>query len=414
MVQSGILTGYGHQVALIDAIALGLTPEQCIDRIAAFSPDAVLALAGDVSWPEDVRFLRRLSAEGLAPRLIVSGDVPRFEPKKTFSELPALEAILTDFTEPGPALHWEGDSHSPGLHHRDGRVTPAVPGRWSSPPARHDLVPMQLYRLPFHGAEPFASVLVNYGCPFACTFCNTGELGYKLRPIDEAIDELRLVHQLGYRRVYIRDATANGRRSHWLAFCQALSAAKLDLKWNVFCTFRPFDAELANAMAAAGCQTVQFGFETASESQRKASGKSFGNEAAYAAVRYAHEAGIKVCGHFVLGLPGQNAEDISNTSAFARELDLDFASFNIAAARPGTHLRLQADQKGLPGGDASAGGFEAGFTDINPAKLRRLRREAIVRFYARPRPIRAVFGNLTQKNGLQQLGQMARALATSF
>jgi len=413
LVQSGIISAQGHDVALLDAVGLGLHAEQVLHRIEAYKPDAVLALAGDASWPNDVRFLRRLGAKGLAPKLILSGDVPRFEPERTFREIPYAEAILADFTSTGAVAHWTGETSSPGLidaslkHHKN------TGSRWSGGMARHDLLAMDRYRLPFHGGRPFGSVLLNYGCPFSCTFCNTGELPYKLRDIDEALSELRQIHQMGLKAAYIRDATANGKRSHWLAFCQDLAKENLNLMWNVFCTFQPFDAEMANAMAKAGCTVVQFGFETADETLRADTGKAFGNEAAEAAVRYCHEAGMRVCGHFVLGLPGQSADEIRASATFARHLDLDYASFNLATARPGTYLRSWLDGDLSTGGDASHGGYEGGFTALDTDELQRMRREAIIRFYLRVRPLKAIIDD-TSPTSWRHLATTVRAFSRAF
>ncbi len=416
LVQSGILSGYGVELALIDAIANPASPSAVVDRVRAFRPDAVLGLAADVSWPEDVRFYRRLVAAGAAPRLVLSGDVPRFEPARAFAELPSLEAILTDFSAHGlyRLLAGEGGP-TDGLILRDGGPTPCPERTWTSAVARHELLTRGAYRLPFHGARPFASVLASYGCPFSCTFCNTGELAFKRRDPSEVAAEVRAVRSLGYRRMYLRDATANGHRGHWLETCRAIAAeARGDLGWNVFCTFRPFDAEIACAMAAAGCEVVQFGIETGSEALRAETGKAFDNEAAFAAVRYAHEAGIRVCGHFVLGLPQQSADDVRRSGAFARALDLDWASFNLASARPGTGLRVEADARGIGGGDASGDGFIEGLAEVPAARLRRLRREAILKFYLRPRPLRAVVPDLRRATGWADLLMTARAVARTI
>lgn len=410
VVQSGILTGFGHDVALIDAIALRLSPEETLRRVDAHRPDALLALAGDVSFATDAPFLNRLNV----PRLLLSGDVPRFETARTFREVPALDAVVADFTTDGVHRFLEGEARPEGLHMRTGGLTMPTARTWSSPPARHDLLSRRAYRLPFHGAQPFASVLASYGCPFACTFCNTGALGFRTRAAAEVLEELRYVRRLGYRRLYLRDATANGKRAHFLELLRAWAREDLGLAWNAFCTFQPFDAELARAMAAAGCAVVQFGVETGSAALRAETGKAFTNEAAEAAVRYAHEAGLRVCGHFVLGLPGQDVEDVQRTAEFARHLDLDWASFNLASARPGTPLRARADAAGIGGGDASGDGFIEGLASVSAAELRRLRREAIVRFYLRPRPLRALLPDLSRREGWTHLRATALAVARSF
>jgi hypothetical protein len=328
--------------------------------------------------------------------------------------MPQVSAILTDFSSHAVQAFIDGQSNPAGLS-VNGKTPKALPSRqWSSAPARHDLLKKSAYRLPFHSGAAFASVLASYGCPFSCTFCNTGQLPYKLRPIEESIAEMQLVQQLGYSYMYLRDATANGHRDSFLTLCQEMAHARINLQWNTFCTFKPFDAELANAMAKAGCTVVQMGFETASEAKRAETGKPFDNESARAAVRYAHEAGIKVCGHFVLGLPGQDEEDVVQSGEFARQLDLDYASFNLAAARPGTQLREEADRLGLSGGDASEGGFVAGLADVTPERLKALRRQAIMRFYLRTRPLKAVVGDLSTKEGWRNLGRTAQALARVF
>ena len=413
LVQSGILTGRGHTVILVDAIAAQLTVEQTLDRVAAFRPRAIIGLAGDVSWPNDSSFWVKAGERFNVP-IILSGDVPRHEPERTFREIPKASAVMSDFSTIGPAVFLEDKAVTEGIIARNGTRASVEGRRWSSAPARHDLLDQRAYRLPFHGGMAFASVLSSYGCPFSCTFCNTGTLGYRLRDVSEVIEELKLVAALGYRRVYLRDATANGHRKSLLELCHAWAKADLGIEWNVFCTFRPFDAELANAMAKAGCRIVQFGIETDSEKLRATTGKAFRNDAAYSAVKHAHEAGMKVCGHFVLGLPGQGVDDVVASAAFARKLDLDFASFNLAAARPGTGLRTTADQLGLGGGDASTTGFVAGLADVPADTLQRLRREAILRFYLRPRPLRAVIPDLRTKAGWLQLKHTARALVRTF
>jgi radical SAM superfamily enzyme YgiQ (UPF0313 family) len=50
------------------------------------------------------------------------------------------------------------------------------------------------------------------------------------------------------------------------------------------------------------------------------------------------KAGLEVCGYFVFGLPGENKETIEMSVNFAKDLDLDLVTFNIATPHPGTDL----------------------------------------------------------------------------
>ena len=54
------------------------------------------------------------------------------------------------------------------------------------------------------------------------------------------------------------------------------------------------------------------------------------------------ELGIKTLGHFIIGLPGETVQTVQKTIDFAKELDCDLASFNIAIPALGTPLREMA------------------------------------------------------------------------
>lgn len=49
-------------------------------------------------------------------------------------------------------------------------------------------------------------------------------------------------------------------------------------------------------------------------------------------------AGIRVTGFFIIGLIGDTEDTMEQTIKFAKELDLDIASFNMAVPYPGTRM----------------------------------------------------------------------------
>jgi anaerobic magnesium-protoporphyrin IX monomethyl ester cyclase len=50
------------------------------------------------------------------------------------------------------------------------------------------------------------------------------------------------------------------------------------------------------------------------------------------------EAGIEVAAFFIVGYPGESAEDVEKTFALALELPLDEISFNVPMPLPGSRL----------------------------------------------------------------------------
>ncbi len=68
------------------------------------------------------------------------------------------------------------------------------------------------------------------------------------------------------------------------------------------------DAEVAEAMALAGCQRVYFGVESGSESILKRSGKQLTKEGIRAGLTAAKAAGMRVKTGGIYGLPGSLEE----------------------------------------------------------------------------------------------------------
>ena len=339
LLQSGHLAPLGTLTAL-DAVATRLGPEETLRRVEAAAPDVILLLVGDGSRQQDRDFVARLRQRTRAV-LVGSGDLLRFEPAAGLASLAGLDGALLDFASDALAAAVRGDP----------RPREELVLRDEDPPARGDRVcasgevryPMpahQLfpgaYRLPFPGLGHFASVLSSYGCPRRCAFCNVGGVGFALRPVADVVSEFRAVAALGYRAVFMRDPTVNANRRHLESLCEALELDGNRLPWNAFAHATPMDDALAARLARAGCRVLQLGVETADDSTRKAQGKGADSGAITRAVQSAQRHGIRVVGHFIVGLPGEGAEEVNRTVEWAVKLGLDFAAFGVAAPRPGT------------------------------------------------------------------------------
>ncbi len=101
-------------------------------------------------------------------------------------------------------------------------------------------------------------------------------------------------------------------------------------------------------------------------------------------------AGIRVGATFMLGLPGEDEAQARGTVALALDLPLDYASFNVPVPRAATGLRTESITQGLiaPGVhtmDQSGLDGAMGTAELTAAQILALRREAVRRFYLRPR-----------------------------
>lgn len=358
LVLSGALSA-SCELTVLDAIAERASEEEAARRARAFAPDAVIALSGSASWPEDMPFLRRLKEE-LGCRLLVSGDFcvdPDPWPLRAF---PWLDGLVRDFDSPGVAAYLEAEGRPPeplpGLAFRgdagivDGGRSGAE--RLSYPVPRHELFPLSSYRLPCASRRPFASILTNFGCPFVCSYCiqNRDVMGHRRRPLEDTAAELRRLRELGVPGLYFRDPLFESRPSEALALCRLL-AERFDFAWSCNSRVDTITEELATAMKAAGCECVAFGLETADEAALARQGKRTTREQARRAIELCRGLGLKVAGYFILGLPGETRASALETIEFAADCGVDYASFSVASPDYGTALREEAVGAGRVPGD---------------------------------------------------------------
>src|SRR6185436_14664706 len=107
-------------------------------------------------------------------------------------------------------------------------------------------------------------VLTDYGCPYPCTFCVIGTLGFKTRPVDEVLAEIDHIRGLGIRELFFMDQTFGVVKKRGLALCAELEK-RGDLSWTAFCRPDTADDELLAAMKRAGCHTLILGVESADD-----------------------------------------------------------------------------------------------------------------------------------------------------
>ena len=390
VVLSGTLASK-HTVEVLDCIAERLTPDAARARIERAAPDAIVTLVGSVSWDEDRAFLARV-ARPERPILAI-GDVLQEASERRLAEEPWIAAALHDFTS-DDVLRWlagerEGLAtmtvRGPAIARGPGR---ARRGTFRVPTPRHELFPRDGYRFSFARSARFATVLTDYGCPYPCTFCVIGTLGWKTRPVGDALAEIDHVRALGVRELFVVDQTFGVNKKRGLALCAGLTE-RGDLSWTAFTRPDTADDELYAAMRRAGCHTVILGIESAHDEQLERYRKGYDTAAIRAGVARARAHGLRTVGTFIIGLPEDTEDSLRATLDFALELELDFLSLNMAVPRFGTPFRAEAIDRGLAAADElvmDQGGADAFLPTrtLDRERMLALKKELVRRFYLRP------------------------------
>lgn len=392
LVLSGLL-GDHHELCVIDAVVEELDADATLVRAAAFAPDAVFSLTAVVTLASDDRFLARLR-ERTGCRVYGLGDAASFEPVATLDRTAAFDGLIQNFGD--PTLVRLAAGHTDGVTsvvlrglagaHDPRPVVLQTPLRYPCP--RHELFPLARYRMPFSPWQGTTSVLTAYGCPFPCTFCPSRNLPGQLRDLDDVLDELAAIARLGLREFYLRDFTFGPTRKRARDLCDRIIAADLPLRWSAECRLDVLDEDLLDRMARAGCDVILVGVETGDEATARALGKTHRPDRTQALLAHARRLGIRACGHFVLGSPDETRAQIRRTLRYARALPLDYASFNLYAARLGTPMRDALAAAGridaADFGEQDVSQAAQSLAAVTAPELQRLFRWAVLSFYLRP------------------------------
>jgi len=199
----------------------------------------------------------------------------------------------------------------------------------------------------------FVGVQTKRGCPLGCVYCIYPQLEgkrYRLRPPEAVVEEIeKVVVRSKLRHFFFVDSVFNDPRKHALAVCRELARRRLPMQWTAFCNPLGFDAEMARAMAEAGCTGVEFGLDVATPKMLEALGKPFGQDEIKIALQAARDAGLPFVLYMLFGGPGETWADVQDTQSFLNgcaPANAVFASFGIRIYE-GTPLAGIAKQEGV-------------------------------------------------------------------
>lgn len=196
-------------------------------------------------------------------------------------------------------------------------------------------------------------LVTSRGCPFTCIHCSSnpetprGEPKVQRRYAPERLRAyLRDLAELGATRLEVCDELINVNERHFDTFLDEIAA--LDLKFDCPNGMRadyllPRHLELMQGRVNMLSVSAESGVQrVVTEVVRK----RLDLQAIRDAARHADEAGVPLMIHYMIGLPGETAEEINGTLAFALDLwdaHKAWPAVQYATPLPGTELAAQAE-----------------------------------------------------------------------
>jgi anaerobic magnesium-protoporphyrin IX monomethyl ester cyclase len=219
-------------------------------------------------------------------------------------------------------------------------------------PARH-LLPMHLYdrEIEYLSVRPVDTMNVIRGCPYSCNWCNVkGLWGQKCRAFSpfRIVEEIgHLINKYGSKGIYFVGDNFTINKRNTAEICKLIKKSRLDIEWACDTGVDLISRELLKEMKDAGCRTIWFGVESGAPHILKKINREITIQQAINAFKLCKEEGIRIACAFMLGIPGETANDMKATFKLAQQLDPDWCQFNIFIAYPGCSLYEEILQKGL-------------------------------------------------------------------
>ncbi len=342
----------GADVRIFDYIVRQYTPENLARDIEQFQPDVLGTTAVTMNYKKAADIL--VQAKKIKPSLITlfGGPHVSFDVENTLMNYPETDLVVIGEAEKTleelvpvllqkalwPAIPGIAFCSKGSIIRTEPR--PLIENLDTLPmPARH-LLPLSRYQALGYPV----SIITTRGCPNKCIFCLGRKMvGFKVRhrSIRKVVDEIESILDYDMHFINIADDLFTVNRARVLEFCNEVKKRNLSFFWSVFARVNTVDAQILNAMKAAGCHSVSFGIESGNSQMLARVRKGITLDQARAAVAACKEAGIVAHGSFLAGLPGESWESLNDSRQFSEELKIQYG-YHFLAPFPGTTIRENA------------------------------------------------------------------------
>ena len=212
------------------------------------------------------------------------------------------------------------------------------------------------------GGDFYIGVQTKRGCPHNCCYCiYTVIEGKKVRinPVNEVVEEIRQLYNLGVRGFWFTDAQFIPARGHIQnakdILNEILKADLKDIRWAAYIRADNLDEELADLMVKTGMSYFEIGITSGSQELVRKMRMGYNLRTVLKNCELLAKAGFKdhVSVNYSFNVIDERIETIRQTISYHRELERIFGRENVEPAiffiglQPHTLLEQYGFEKGL-------------------------------------------------------------------
>ncbi|HHT9118716.1 MAG TPA: B12-binding domain-containing radical SAM protein, partial [Candidatus Hypogeohydataceae bacterium YC38] len=402
-----VLRAGGQEAELLDAAAQGLDMEALKSAISSF--DIIVMLTSTMTLNEDTEVLKELKKVNPRVKTILFGGHVTAEPQTTLAREGVdivvrreAEYIIRDLAKAmeednGQWQEVRGISFLEKGKYCHNPDYPLIQNLDELPIPDRSMLPKDLdYFNPVVKRMPYTTMFTSRGCPGRCTFCSSPSFygnSLRFRSTEAVLREMEEVASLGYKEVFFRDEIFTASKRRVMEICQGIKERKIDITWICSARIGSIDLNMMKAMKEAGCHMIRLGVESGVQELLDNVHKGITVEQTRRTLKWAHEVGLDVHAHLMIGLPGENKSTLEETMRFVKEIDPTIVTFGIMTPYPGTPLFEELRRAHPQMGDGTSvdlkglhttSFYNEYFTQLTPKELSLYIRKVYKNFYMRP------------------------------
>ncbi len=258
------------------------------------------------------------------------------------------------------------------------------------------------------------TAITSRGCPHSCPFCLTYKKQYRMRDIDNILDEMEHCISLGITETHFIDDLFTPNSQWVLKFCDGIERRGLKFNWGYKTTIAGTTREQIRRCRETGCTKIHFGVESANNEGLDKWGKHCDTDDVHRVFKWCREEGVRSVAYIMLAGPHERTMDaaVKNIDEMIK-LDADYAVFAIFSPYPGTESFEEGAKLGLFPADCwdrmmkdplcGVDVPSAWEEHLNKAQILELLKIAHRKFYLRPKFVARAASQLASAAELKRL-----------
>jgi len=197
--------------------------------------------------------------------------------------------------------------------------------------------------------QPLVTTAVtSRGCPHSCPFCFTYTKQYRMRDIENILDEIEDAVSMGITEVFFVDDLFTPNSQWALKFCDAIDRRCLKFNWGYKTTIAGTTREQVRRSKETGCTKMHFGVETMTNEGLATHDKHCDTDDVHRVFKWCKEEAMRSVAYIMIGGPHEKSKsDVLSNLEGCLKLDPDYAAFAIYTPYPKTPTFDKGAQMGL-------------------------------------------------------------------